>query len=103
MKKAKDNTKNWIADKISQKEEIAVQFCSEKAGKTDIIAIITRDFFGEKYQIYEVDSVDKTVILLGKATNPNDLEEKYISSKDGNLIVVKPKTKTQTQTKEKQK
>ena len=96
MKKTKDNNKNWITEKISPKEEIAVQFCSEKAGKTNIIAIITRDFFGEKYQIYEVNFVDKTVTLLGRANNPNDLEEKYIGSKDGNLVVVKSKTKIKT-------
>ena len=64
-KKVKKEQINWILEKIPKKEEIAVQFCVEEAGKTDIIAIITREIFGEKYQIYEVNSVDKSLILLG--------------------------------------
>ena len=99
-KKVKKEQTNWILEKIPKKEEIAVQFCVEKAGKTDIIAIITREIFGEKCQIYEVNSVDKSLILLGSGKNPAALEEKFVGSDNENFVLIKSKKK---QTKNKQK
>lgn len=86
----------WIVSKVPKKERIAVNFCREEKGKEIAIAIITSDTFGENFQIYEVDSENKNIVLLATAKSPVTLEEKYIADKDGQFCLLKPKTKTKT-------